>query len=284
MDQVIRERLMEMSRLALEGKFGEDAQIAAREYQSVPSDMMVFVKVVQDFYTPRKTEEDNLLFQSVELFCRLIIVVYRDANKHDRGVAEALLYSFLKDYPGIANTNLYSRWESLIRATRAFKSASQTDMILAWEQTRNLVQAYNEFLNGLIGYLLINWRAVLQRNYSANTLRNNYGSKVREFMDLTGGEDGAFYLIGRIAKPDLRNAIAHGSIWLESQHAMVKYNDEQGNTNEISLVDFVGFAAVGSHIGQAYLAAIAAIIILTEGDPLYSQQIPHHIVQLFQHG
>lgn len=283
MDTVIRERLMDMSRLALEGRFGEDAQASAKEYQAIPASMQIFLKVVQDFYTPCTTEEDHLLFQSVELFCRLIIVVYRDASKHDAVVAQALLFSFLQDYPNMPNTNLYSKWENLIKASMAFKSASRTDMILAWEQTRNLVQAYNEFLNGLIGFLLIGWRAALQKSFSPNTLRNHYGSKVKEFMDLTGGENGAFYLVGRISRPDLRNAIAHGSIWLEDKTAKVKYINEQGDTETIDLVDFVGFAAVGSHVGRAYLAAIASIIILTEGSNMDIQQLPSHLTQLFRH-
>ncbi len=73
------------------------------------------------------------------------------------------------------------------------------------------------------------------------------GSKFNEFSQLTGGDEGAFYLIFRLANPDLRNAIAHENIWLDSETDIVKYSAGKGPkvTYEMSLIDFMGLATVG---------------------------------------
>lgn len=282
MDNSVKSRLAELGRLSLEGMFGDAVQAAAQDYSATPLGTAIFIKVVHDFYQVRATDEDGQIAQVAELFCRLLIVVYRDARKRDGAVADAFVNAFLKDYPGVQGSCLFSKWEALGRASLAFKAASRTNPVLAWEQAKGLVQAYNEFLNGLLGFLIIGWRCALGRPISPQVLGNPYGAKRNEFSQLTGGEDGAFYLICRLARPDLRNAIAHGSIWLETAAAKVKYTDRD-RIHEMELIDLIGLAAVGSHLAQAYLVALAAIVLLVEGSSADVAQLPQHLVQLFNH-
>jgi len=282
MDESLRRRLTELGRLSVEGRFGEEIRKAAEEYKDLPSDMRLFVRVVRDFYKPRSTEEDAQIAWAADLFCKLIIVVYRDAKKRDVDVANALAFSFLKDYPGVPNTSLFSKWDDLSKASLGLKAAAHTELVLVWEQAKNLVRAYNEFLGGLLGFLIIGWRCALGKTFSPNFLGNAYGAKVNEFAQLTSGDDGAFYLIFRLARPDLRNAIAHGTIWLDTESNKAKFTD-RGQEHEIDLVDFLGLAAVGSHLGHAYLTAIAAIRVLEDGGATNVTQLPPELPQLFNH-
>lgn len=269
--------------MATKGIFGEEAKQLAIEYAEL-SGMEVFIKVVSDFYQPRKTEEDGMMFTIAELFCRLIIVIYREAKQQDSIVAEAFLNSFLKDFPNSQGSCVYPQWESLARAAYAFKVVKSHEL-LAWQQSIKLVQAYNEFLNVLLGYFIVAWRCALGKKYSTHIFDSPYGLKLNEFSQLTGGENGAFYLLFRLAKPNLRNAIAHEEIWVDKDANKVKFSDGKGThtTYEIDLAEFLGFAAVGSHLGQAYIAAIAAILILETGNIHELEVLPTSLVSVFRH-
>ena len=264
--------------------FGRAVQAAASEYKSLQDKgMQVFLKLVKDFYgIPRKTEEDQMIANLSDLFCQLIIIVYREAKKQDKQIALAFANSFIKDFPNVQGSCLYPQWEALAKASFAFKS-SAPNSLMVWQQSLKLVQAYNEFLNALLGYFLIAWRCALGKSYSTNVLNNTFGSKLNEFSQLTGGDDSAFYLIFRLANPNLRNAIAHENIWLDSETDIVKYSAGKGPkvTHEMSLIDFMGLATVGSHLGQAYIVAIAAIIILEDGSRLDIMQLPKHLIKVF---
>ena len=187
MVQDIRQRLSQLNLMATQGIFGEEAKLAAVDYTRLSSSgMNVFLKVVADFYQPNKTEEDQLIFRMADLFCQLIIVVYREAKQEDRIVADAFLNSYIKDFPDAQGSCVYPQWESLARAAYAFKLA-KTHKLLAWQQAIKLVQAYNEFINVLLGYFIISWRCSVGKQYSKNVFDNSYGSKLNEFLQLTLG-------------------------------------------------------------------------------------------------
>lgn len=74
-----------------------------------------------------------------------------------------------------------------------------------------------------------------------------------EIKSLTGGNDRAFYLITRLAKPRIRNAIAHGTIWRDAEEEKARYTEggRQRREYEIALLEFGCFALSGSHLGEA---------------------------------
>jgi len=268
--------------MSIEGKLGEDIQTLSQEYNKIPSGIPIFLKIIEDFY--KKDRGSQELSTLLDLFSQLFILVYRESKKQDPEVSNSILYSFINDFSGTDGSCIYPQWETMINASLAFKRVVHSNYILVWEQAKNLVQAYNEFLNGLLGFFIVGWRCAKCKNYNINVFNNNYGSKLNEFSQLTGGEDGAFYLIFRIAKPKLRNAIAHGSIWLDADSSKVKFTDNtnSSDTHELNLEEFISFAGIGSHLGHAYLAAIASIVVIEEGTDSDISRVPTHIVRLFR--
>jgi hypothetical protein len=285
-EEELRRRLTQIHRMSVDGKLGVEIQRSAQEYQQLSDGMSVFLKIIRDFYQQRETEGDRRIHQIADLFSQLIIVVYRDCKQKDANITQSIIDSFIKDFPGIEGTCLFSRWDSLGKAALAYKAAVQTkDANLVWQQAKDVVLAYNEFLNGLLGFLLVGWRCALGKHYSINTFNNAYGAKLNEFSQLTGGENGAFYLICRLGRPHLRNAIAHRDIWLDTDENKVRYKDGRKTKTdyEMGLEKFVHLATIGTHLPQAYLVAIASIVILEEGSAVEKDQIPSHLIKMFGH-
>lgn len=279
MDENVQRRLIQMFKMSREGQLGEDVRFSSMEYDRILPGIPIFIKTIEDFYSTNKG--NNEFFQLLDLFAQLIILVYRDSKKNGSLVSNAILHSFLKDFPETTDSCLYSRWETLIQASLAFKAVSQPNVVLIWEQAKSVIQAYNEFLSGLLGYFIVGWRCAQGKNYNTNVFKNSYGSKLNEFSQLTGGDAGAFYVIFRFAQPKLRNAIAHGDIWLDRDEATVKFKDGSVN-HTLPLVKFMAFLGVGSNLGQAYLSAIASIAVLEEGTASDILKIPPHIVKMFR--
>lgn len=286
MDPELQRRIRQLHQMAKDGDFGAVAQQdAAVPEQADRAPMAVLLDVVDDFERSAARRSEEELARATELFCQLSIVVYREAKRADPAVAESLLHAFIRDYPGAPDTCLYPQWEALATAAHGFKAALRaSDRVLMWQQTLRLTQASNEFLNALLGYYLIAWRAGLGKKASSAALHNAYGVKVHEFSELTGGDDGPFSLLFRLANPRLRNAIAHEHIWLDGESDTVRYTDGRGQRTpyEMSLVELVGLAAVESHLPMAYLAGVAAVAVNEAGSAEDIAKLPHRLVNLFR--
>jgi hypothetical protein len=118
--------------------------------------------------------------------------------------------------------------------------------------------------------------------FTANTLSNPYGSKLNELAELTGGDDSPFGLILKLAQPDIRNAIAHGSIWVVPDEGKVRYT-EKGQTHELDLADFLLYGIVGSHLAKFYLVAVCALVVLEVGTAAEKAQIPDRLSRVYYH-
>lgn len=270
--------------MALAGEFGERVRVDQEEYGRLAAGPPILLRVVSDFYsvTGGAIEEiRNIRFLTFQIF----IVTYREAKRRSPTVAATLVNSFIEDYPGAPESSLTTKWTSLARAGVAFRAvAGGSNSNLIWQQSVKLFQAYNEFLNGLFGYLIALWRAQQGRRVNPRVHACVYGDKVNQLSELTGGDDGLFYLLLRLARPKIRNAIAHESIWLDSDQALVHYVDvTTASEDTLPLTDFMALAMTGSHLAQPYLAALAAIALL-EDSPESVANLPEHLVRLFQHG
>lgn len=267
--------------MAESGMFGNEIRASQDEYDSLPKGIAVFIKTIIDY---RQQTLEHVEFADIrELFLKLIIVVYREAKRIDADIALSITSSFVDDYPGVQESCLLPKWCSLTNACLAFREVAKTEnKLLVWQQACQQFQAYNEFLNGLLAYLIILWRTAKSRTINTSVFSVAYANKINQFKDLTGGDDGAFYLIFRLAQPKLRNAIAHGTIWLDSSANKVRYIDGNPSTEyEIELVDFMALCSVGSHLAQPYLAALALIVVMEKGTEQARLLLPQDLVDLF---
>lgn len=271
--------------MAKEGAFGDQIAKSRSEYEQLPNGIPIMIKTVSDFYSGLSSDSPELA-QMRQLACQSLIVAYREANRKDPDIAAHFVNSFIQDYTGVAGSCLLPCWTSLGNACLAFRElAHSQNRLLIWQQSLKLFQAYNEYLNGLFGYLIILWRTHLGKPVNPNVLNTTYGNKINQLSKLTGGDDGIFYFYLRLAQPDIRNAIAHESIWFDSDSAIVRYN--HGNQNkiesQIDLVEFMAYATSGSHIAQPYLAAISVIVVMECGSELAKSLLPESYRKVFSY-
>ncbi len=276
--------LQQIANLASEGKFGESAYSASQEYSQIPTGIPTLLKYISDFYETKNSTNQEIE-QAKDYFCQMLIMVYRESKKRDVEISRAFIGSFIEDFPKVEDSLLLPRWNSLAQASLAFKSVAKSgDYLLVWQQSSRLVQAYNEFLNGLLGFLIIAWRCVENKQINPNVFKSSYGVKARQFSELTDGENGVFYLFNRIIEPKLRNAIAHETAWHDKDAGKVRYSDVRSKEEyEMNLFEFLSLTTLGTQVGRAYIAAIAAVIVLEEGDENEKSLLPPHLIKLFEH-
>ena len=82
-----------------------------------------------------------------------------------------------------------------------------------------------------------------------------------------------------------RNAIAHETIWLDSDSGKVRYEEgcHPRTEHEMDLVEFMGLAAAGSHLAQSYLAAIDVIAIMEDEYDLGKSVLPAQLVKVYDY-
>jgi len=277
--------LKQFSQMAEEGLFGEQIAKSRSEYEKLPIGIATMLKTISDFLENLSSCEPEIA-KMQQLICQTIIVAYREAKRKDPEIAEHFIISFIQDYPGVTESCLLPRWTSLAKSCLTFRELCHSkNRLLIWQQALKLFQAYNEYLNGLFGYLIILWRTYLGKTVNPNVLNTTYSNKLNQLKELTGGDDGIFYFYLRIAQPDIRNAIAHESIWLDSDSEIVRYN--HGNQNkiesQISLTEFMAYITYGSHLAQPYLAAISIIVIMEYGSDLAKAFLPESYKKVFLH-
>lgn len=283
MKQSHKNLMAQFSDMAEQGSFGDSVTQRKAEYDDLPDGMAISIKTFLDFYDGLKTGDAETA-QMRNTACKSIVSTFRDANRKDPETAAHFVNGFIEDYPGVSESCLTPRWTSLATACLAFREVCQTtNKILIWQQALKLFQSYNEFLNGLFGYLLILCRVSQDKTVNPNVLNTTYGNKVQQLAAISGGDDGPLYLLLRLAKPNIRNACAHETIWLDSEQNMVRYS--YGNQNkveaEIDLTEFMLLNNAGTHLAQPYLAAIAFLVVMDAGTSLAHSFMPKDYVELY---
>lgn len=276
--------LKQFADMAADGQFGDSIKKEQEVYDQLPQGIAILLKFVFDFWEEIFKKNDELS-QIRNLSCQLLIVAYREAKKRDPEIAQSLVNSFTTDYPGVPESTLLPRWCSLAQASLAMREMAQSrNRLMVWQQTCKQFQAYNEFLNGLLAYLIILWRTKEGRPVKTSVFDTTYANKLDQFSSLTGGEEGAFYLFCRLARPKIRNAIAHETMWLDADENKVRYEEGRHPRTErkMDLIEFMGLAAAGSHLAQSYLAAIAVIAVMEEEYELGKKVLPPQLVKVFE--
>lgn len=270
--------------MAEEGKFGETLKAGRKEYEQLPAGIATLLKCASEAYREKEGTTPEVA-QIRDLFAQLIIVTYREAALLDEQVALPLVHSLIDDYPGAPESCLAPQFCSLLEASLSFRElAHSKNRLLMWQQMRQVVLAYNEFLNALLGFMIPCLRCAQGQQADPGVFSMPYSSRVDQVNSLTGGENGAYYIIGRLAKPRLRNAVAHGTIWLDSDEAKVRYTEgrRRRREREVALVEFGGFALIGSHLAEPYLAAVSTIAVMEDGSDLAQSFLPQHLVRVFR--
>jgi hypothetical protein len=275
-------RLIEqIAKSAEEGIFGEAALLSSKDYEGVPLDTSRLTKFIYEL-SVEMSSNNSEINSAAHNFWLLLVAVYNDCKKKDVEIANAFANSFIKDYPDMPNTALSLRWNSLAQSAFAFKSvAFSGDPLLVWQQTSRLFLDYSEFMDGLLGYLIISLRCALEKKINPNILKSFYAVKAKHFEELTNGENGVFYLFHRIIRPKLRNGIAHGNAWLDRGKNKVRYTDGRTDSEyEIDISEFGVLALLGSHLAKSYMAALATIVIWEDGTEEQKLSLPPDFVDL----
>ncbi|EGV29603.1 hypothetical protein ThidrDRAFT_3195 [Thiorhodococcus drewsii AZ1] len=283
MRELHKRLLKQTAEMAEQGAFGDSIKMAREEYRELPPGIAVLLKTVIDAYSDGRALGEEIL-RMRDLFTQLIVVAYRDAARIDQQVALALAHSFIEDYPGVKLSCIAPQFCALLQAALAFREVgSSTSSTLVWQQMSRMVHTYNEFLCGLMGFMIPCLRIARGQPADTRVFSMPYSARIEQMNSLTGGEDGAFYLISRLAKPRIRNAIAHGSAWVDSHTAKVYYTDggREKQEYELDLQEFALLAMTGSHLVQPYLAAIGTIAVMEDGSDLAKALLPKHLQGLF---
>ena len=276
--------LRQLADMAEEGVFGESIKAARKEYDRLPPGIATLLKCTVDAYRQKDGINEDVQHMR-DIFTQLLIATYRDAARTDKQVALALAHSMVADYPGAPESCLAPQFCALLQAALSFRAlVRSTDRLLLWQQMSRLVLAFNEFLNALLGFMIPCLRSANGKSPDPAVFGMPYQSRLDQINALTGGERGAFYLISRLARPRLRNAIAHSTIWLDADAARVHYTDGRREKHEyqIDLAEFGVLALGGSHLGEPYLAAIGAIAVMEDGSDFAKTLLPKHLVRVFQ--
>jgi hypothetical protein len=289
MDDLKKRLLEQIQQLSRDGFFGEKVAEESFAYESVKNPIALCAKVVEDFYSEDPLEAE--LNQVKDILCKLLLLVYREARIRDRKRALDFAAAFADDFQGHPGSALLPRWKSLAEAAIAFRMVSYSENKLlvwqhVWQHASRLVLAYNEFLSGLLGPLLVSLGEILGKPFKLGIIDSPYGSKLAAFKKLTGGENGLFYLLVRIARVDLRNAVAHGSAWLDAEARKVRFT--QGNKvkedAEVSIEEFMVFATIGSHLAAAYIAALSAIVVFEADEGKSKELLPLPVRSVLEWG
>lgn len=261
------------------GAYGKGAKDTALVYDNLSGqDIEIFLKTVNDFYIKRKKVDVEFL-PIIDTFFQTLLIIYVKAHEKDPGIAEYLVISYLDNIPGTQGTALFHKYSDFVDAGHAFKNVIKTrDQILLWEVAKKLTLNYNEFLNGLLGILLLLIKCGLELKCSTTQLKAPYGSKIHSFKQLIDDNNLPYDMLVKFANSNLRNSIAHGTIWLDSEKAIVNYTN-RNESYSISLVEFLTLNACVLHFPNAYLSSIATIAIFMKGTREDKYKLPTELLQ-----
>ena len=269
-------RLIQIGKQTQEGVYGNKALEDAIDYINLKGNSVeTFLKSINDFYS----KDINPIFRPYPLALVKIILslFFKNMDKNPE-LSHYFMLIFQKDIEGAKNTCIKDKYLNMLDAGHAFKQAISTkNPLIIWELTKNNFLAYNEFLNILVGVILINYRFSIGKTYKINTLRNNYGNKVNELIKLNPPDESYKFLF-ELMRPDIRNAIGHQTIWFNKEDNIVTYlNDKTGDNEIISIEDFILLNSKASYLGEAYLVALGTIGIFTIGKPIDKTRLPKEL-------
>lgn len=262
-----------------DGLYGSEVVKNSIDYDNISGNSIeTFLKNINDFYS----KDINPVFRPYPLaLIEIILTLFFKNNEKDFDLSECFTLIFQQNIDGTKNTCIKDKYLNMLDAGHASKQSLGTkNPLIIWELTKNSFLAYNEFLNILVGVILINYRFSIGKTYKFSALDNPYGKKVNELLELNPQEPYYKYLF-ELLKPEIRNAIGHQTIWFDKSDRMVTYlNDKTGTNETISIEDFVFLNSKASYLAEAYLVSLSTIAIFTIGKPQDKARLPKELFLL----
>lgn len=260
----------------VDGLYGNQVVNDFIDYQNLSgSSIETLLKNITDFYN----KEINPLFKPYpNALIKIILSLFFKNKDKNPELANYFLLIFQKNINETKNTCIKDKYLNMLDTNHALKQGISTkNALITWELAKNNFLAYNEFLNNLIGVILINYRVSIGKSYKLNTLNSNYGNKINELINLKPQEPFYDYIF-ELVNPQIRNAIGHQTMWHnKNDNEIVYLNEKTGENNQISLSDFITLNAKASYLGEAYLVALSTIGIFTIGKPQDKARLPREL-------
>jgi hypothetical protein len=269
-----REKLVQ--KRSLDGLYGTEVKILAEQLRNNPlGNIEIFLKTINDFYS----KEIHPIFRPYPIaLINIVLALYFKNNDSDPILSEYPILIFQKDLPNQESTCIHDKYLSMLDATHAYKqSIASNNKLIVWETAKSSFLAYNEFMNALLGTILVNLRFAKGKSYNLNVVKNNYGSKLNELKQLAEGV--SYYdKLFEILNPEIRNAIAHQSIWYDENDEVVRYRENKnGVDKQIKLEDFILMNSKASYLGEAYLVIMSVIGIFLKGTVMDRTKLPKEL-------
>jgi hypothetical protein len=282
MTDEIKEKLLQMTLLTKDGLYGNKAKIDLERAHNTPNAIYYYIDFINDLYKP--AGENKELHQIAMSINEYLLILYRDSKAKDKKVSNALFESLFCDFPNTQNTNLFDKYRTLVDSSISFKNAINTnDKLILWNIGKSLFEAYNEFLNGLIGYINICAKSVLGIKYNPNIHHNSYKAKLDEFNSLKLNI--IFPIFSNIAKPEIRNAFAHSKITFNHESSIIDYTIKNGNNFEnkkIDYIEFIAYLSAGTYVPIGYITALCTISVIEYGNITDISLLPDEIKNIFK--
>lgn len=274
-------RMNHFKKMIYEGRFGNDLQSHQKDFSKLTTGDAL-KDVVWQLYQ-ETSEHYDIILRFRQTIAGLIIVTYRDLSRIDPTIAYLFLNAWIEDHPDHPGTALYSRWEDAIMAHSGWSNTS-TDQTAALKFSLALCQSYNEFLDGLFGWLLIAWRAIKGKKVNAAVLTSPFGVKYNEFETLVEGKNGAFFNFFALANPPLRNAITHKTAWYDTATSQLRYSDGKGDKHRdytLPIEELLANNILGGQIAYAFLSGVAFLTLMANPLGVPESDLPDIFVKAY---
>jgi len=272
-------RFIQLGEQIQDGLYGPDAIKDAETYSNISNSRIEpFLKNINDFYS----KEINPIFRPYPLaLIEIILTLFFKNNSKDQDLSDCFALIFQKNIEGTKKTCIKDKYINMLDAGHASKQSLKTgNPLIIWELAKSSFLAYNEFLNVLIGTILINYRFAIGKKYKFSSLDNPYGNKVNELIELNPEGD-CYKFLFELLQPEIRNAIGHQTIWFDKSKGIVTYlNDKTGLNETLSIEDFIQLDAKASYLAEAYLVSISTIAVFSIGTPEDKTRLPKELFLL----
>ena len=206
-------------------------------------------------------------------FARLVVFIYREARRQKPMVARTIWESWLVDFPGTEGTRVLRQWGALMRASKAAQQVALSENeILILQTGIEMHRAFNEFISGLLGFLIAGLQVAAGENVNRKVFGWSYAKRLNEYRRYIKRypHERSLDLIDQVVRKPFRNAVAHSDVEHRKDLGLllfsVKENGQQIHL-EMDVLEFTALVAVYSHLHQAYLAAITILATFEGGTP-----------------
>ena len=257
-----------------DGVFGKEAQNLLNDFQNVPKGSVeVFFKPINNFFS----KDINPIFKPYAIsLIKIILSLFLKNNKNNPELSDYFTLTFNRDIDDLPNSCIKDKFANMLEAGHAFKQSVRTNKLVLWELSKNYFLSYNEFMNHLIGIILINLQYLMKNKYKLNTLNNAYGNKINELKNLKPKAD-YYDILLELLNPDIRNAIAHQTIWFNEKNNNVIYETKKGIEEKIGIKEFILLNSKASYLAEAYLVALSTIGVYYFGSMMDRTRFPKEL-------